>query len=163
MPFFILFIVIPLSELFVFVTVSGEIGLGSALLISLITAILGGAVVRYQGMQTIRSAHEAMQHGEIPSKELFDGLCLVAAGATLITPGFITDALGFALLVPAFRTALRNKLINSGKFKMEGFGTEYSEYSEYYDSSNAQRPIDPTVIDVEYETVEEKDEKDNAA
>jgi len=157
MPFFVLFILIPFSELMVFITVSGEIGLGYALLISLVTAILGGAVVRYQGIQTMRTAHEELQRGGLPSKELFDGICLIAAGATLITPGFITDILGFLLLVPAFRSTMRKKLIQSGKFQMSSFNTEH------YEASDNQRPIDPTIIEAEYETLDEKDEKDDAA
>ncbi len=160
MPFFIIFILIPLSELFVFASISGEIGLGYALLISLITAILGGAVVKYQGMQTLRAAHETLQRGELPSKELFDGLCLVAAGATLITPGFITDALGFALLIPAFRTIIRNKIIQSGKFQVSEFNTTY--YETNYETNDNQRPLDPTVIEAEFETLNDSDENDSS-
>ena len=73
MPFFILFIIIPFSELMVFMSVSDKIGLGTALLISLFTAILGGAIVKYQGIKTMSAAHDSMQKGHIPSKELFDG------------------------------------------------------------------------------------------
>ncbi len=152
MPFFIIFILIPISELFVFMSVSEEIGLGMALLMCLFSAILGGAIVKYQGLMTMSSAHESMRRGALPSKELFDGLCIVAAGATLITPGFITDALGFALLVPMFRDAIRNKLVQSGKFQTTGFGTEYSEFQDPH------RQADPTIIEAEYETIDEKDD-----
>jgi len=149
MPFFILFIMTPLAEIIVFMNVSDVIGLGTALIMALLTAILGGTIVRYQGIQTIMAAQGNMRRGVLPSRELFDGLCLVAAGATLITPGFITDALGFALLIPSLRGMLLQKLIRSGKFEMSGFQNN--------DPSNAQYHYqDPDIIDAEYETLDEK-------
>jgi len=152
MPFFIIFILIPISELMVFVSVSDKIGLGTALLMSLFTAILGGAIVKYQGIMTLGSANDSMRRGVLPSKELFDGLCIVAAGATLITPGFLTDAIGFALLIPAFRNIVRNKLVESGKFKTASFGAEYADFQD------PRQQADPTIIEAEYETVDDKDD-----
>lgn len=146
MPFIIIFVLIPFSEIMVFMSVSDKIGLGTALLMALLTAILGGFVVRYQGIHTMMTAQKSLQVGQIPSKELFDGLCLVAAGATLITPGFITDALGFALLIPLVRDYLRKKLSASAKFETMSFG-----------ATDMHPPNDPNVIDVEYETIDEQD------
>lgn len=151
MPFIIIFIMIPLAEVMVFMAVSDKIGLGMALLMALFTAILGGFVVKYQGIQTMFNAQKSLQHGELPSKELFDGLCLVAAGATLITPGFITDAIGFSLLIPSFRDTLRQRLSKSQRFQT-------SEFHARHDGFNTRHnPRDPNVIDVEYETIEDDD------
>ena len=158
MPFFVLFILIPISELMVFVSVSDEIGLGTALLISLLTAIIGGAIVKYQGIQTMSAANQSLQKGHVPSKEMFDGFCLIAAGATLITPGFITDALGCALLIPAFRNLLRNKMVQSGKFQATGFS---AEYGEFHDGNPHARPADPTIIEAEYETLDDDNNTKN--
>ena len=141
MPFIIIFVLIPLAEIMVFISVSDKIGLGTALLIALLTAILGGIIVRYQGIHTIINAQLSMQKGALPTKELFDGLCLVAAGATLITPGFITDAIGFALLIPRVRDFIRKKLAASAKFQSMDFEVQ----------------SDPDVIDVEYETMDDQD------
>lgn len=151
MPFLIIFVLIPLSEVIVFMQVSEEIGLGTALLMALFTAILGGAIVKYQGLHTMMSAQETMRHGGMPAKELFDGLCIVAAGATLITPGFITDIIGFLLLVPFVRNILREKISKSARFSRADFNTEYTEFhsAKSYHSSR-----DPDVIDVEYETID---------
>ncbi len=146
MPFFIIFIIVPLAEIIVFISVSDKIGLGMALFMALFTAILGGFIVKYQGIQTIMMAQKSLQQGNIPSKELFDGLCIVASGATLITPGFITDIIGFALLVPTIRNFLRHKLASSGKFQTTGF-----QYEQRQDSD---------IIDVEYETIKEEEEKE---
>jgi len=155
MPFFILFVLIPLAEIMVFVMVSGKIGLGTALLFALFTAVLGGALVRFQGLHTLMSAQSSLQSGGLPTKELFDGLCIVAAGATLITPGFITDILGFALLVPALRDILRRKLAGSGKFQSASFNTEF------HDNQQQQRPNDPDIIDVDFETLDDSTNNKN--
>ena len=154
MPFFVIFIIIPLAEIIVFVSVSDVIGLGTALIMALMTALLGGAIVRYQGIQAMMSAQENLRQGILPSRELFDGLCLVAAGATLITPGFITDAIGFSLLIPAFRDFLLEKLIHSGRFDVSDFGNTKGDHRAYHD---------PSVIDAEYETLDEDANKDNGA
>ncbi len=148
MPFIIIFVLIPFSEIMVFMSVSDKIGLGTALLMALFTAVLGGFIVKYQGIHTMMTAQSSIQKGQIPSKELFDGLCLVAAGATLITPGFITDALGFSLLMPPVRDYLRTKLSKNAKFQTMGFDTTQSPN---------HRSHDPNVIDVEYETIDEND------
>lgn len=151
MPFFAIFVLIPLAEIIVFFAVSDEIGIGTALLLALFTAVLGGAIVRHQGLKTLMTAQEAIAHGEMPSKQLFDGLCLVASGATLITPGFITDTIGFLLLIPAFRDWLRQKAGNMTHFQSTTFSSSYSDYQDPH------RPHDPNVIDVEYETVKEEE------
>lgn len=156
MPFLILFVLIPLAEIFVFLKMSGLIGLGTSLLIALGTAILGGFLVKYQGLRTMVSAQNTLRGGQLPSKDLFDGLCIVAAGATLITPGFITDALGFSLLVPKIRDILRRKLKASAVFKATGFN---AEYTEFHDNKNYHKPNDPNVIDVEYETIKDTSDK----
>ncbi len=156
MPFFILFVLIPLAEIFVFMKMSAVIGLGTSLLMALGTAILGGALVRHQGLQTMMNAQNSMNKGQIPSKDLFDGLCIVAAGATLITPGFITDFLGFSLLVPQVRDILRKKLKTSAHFSAQSFS---SQHTEFHDNKRYHRPSDPDVIDVEYETIDEKSDK----
>ncbi|MGB4107528.1 MAG: FxsA family protein [Alphaproteobacteria bacterium] len=107
MPFYLLFIVFPLAELWVFVEACGEIGFLSALALLILAAVIGGSVVRYQGFQTILAMHDAFDRGRVPAGELFDGFCIVAAGVLLIFPGFISDALAVALLVPRVRTLLR--------------------------------------------------------
>lgn len=155
MPFFILFILIPLAELYVFGAVGGRIGLFNALSLALLTAIIGGAIVRHQGLQTLKDVQTAMNQGKIPMGELFDGICLIAAGATLITPGFITDTIGFLLLVPAIRRGLRHIIATHTTWAVHGSQTSYKgQYGEHPRTYH-----DKTVIDVEYEELD--DEQDN--
>ncbi len=170
MPFFLIFIIIPLAEIIVFMGVSDVIGLGTALIMALLTAILGGLIVRYQGTKTLAAAQSSLRRGILPSKELFDGLCLIAAGATLITPGFITDALGFILLVPPLRELLRQKLLNSGKFEISGFDARHEHVDiRGFGSTHHEQYTDPRgsqgagIIDAEYETVDESKSKDKDA
>ncbi len=108
MPFFILFFIIPIAEVFVFLKAGQYIGVLETLLLCVLTAMVGGALVRHQGLGTLFRARREMNDGRLPVSELFDGLCLVAAGAMLITPGFVTDMIGFSLLVPPVRGLLRH-------------------------------------------------------
>lgn len=108
MPFILIFVLIPFAELATFAMVSEHIGIWTTLTIAFLTAILGGMLVKYQGFHTILSMRGALDRGEMPLNEIFDGFCLVAAGALLITPGFITDTIGFALLFPPVRALLRH-------------------------------------------------------
>jgi len=146
MPFLIIFVVIPLVELGIFAAVSEHIGLWSALFFALFTAVLGGFIVRLQGMQTIVSMRSGMGQGRMPTREIFDGFCLVAAGALLITPGFLTDAIGFSLLVPPFRDVLRKNLKKNTKFAMGGTvsGSGFER----------RRPNDPNIIEGEFENLD---------
>lgn len=152
MPLFVIFIIIPLAEIIIFMSVSDIIGLGSALIMALLTAILGGAIVRHQGIQAIISAQNNLERGAVPSREIFDGICLVAAGATLITPGFITDAIGFLLLIPGLRGMIFEKLINGRHFRFSGFGASNNTTDDKYSNTNSSSS---GVIDVEYETIDE--------
>lgn len=150
MPFFVIFIGIPLIELVIFLQVSRFIGLGTALLLCLGTAIGGGILVRHQGIQTLMSAIKTLNSGEMPSKELFDGLCIVAAGAMLITPGFLSDFIGFLLLIPLVRKGLRRWISNSMHIENIYFHSQTDGEPQQYKSQT-------DVIEGEYETLEDKD------
>ncbi len=108
-----LFIIVPIVELVLLFTVGARIGLWPTLGIILATAVLGAALTRSQGAKTVARAQAAAASGELPHAEVLDGLMIVIAGAVLLTPGFLTDALGFALLVPPVRAALRRRLVRS--------------------------------------------------
>jgi len=157
MPFFLIFVLIPFTEIFVFMTVGVKIGLLNTLLLALFTAVLGGGIARHQGLETLFKAQKSMRAGSMPTKELFDGLCLVAAGALLITPGFVTDTIGFLLLIPPVRDALRVKVgehLQTSGADMSGAYTSrgYSSHQEFHIH-------DPSAIEGEYEDLDKDDEK----
>ena len=103
-------IAVPLMEIAVFIQIGGWIGLVPTLATVVVTALIGTALLRHQGLSTLMKARESLALGRFPVSEVFDGLCLVFAGALLLTPGVVTDAVGFLLFVPALRALLRQWL-----------------------------------------------------
>lgn len=108
MPILILalFIGVPLIEILLFIEVGGLIGAWPTIGLVVLTAVIGTALLRRQGLATLARAQAEMDAERLPVRELFDGVCLLFGGALLLTPGFLTDALGFALLVPPLRAIL---------------------------------------------------------
>jgi UPF0716 protein FxsA len=109
MPFLILlglFVLVPIAEISVLISVGSSIGAVNTILFVIFTAILGAYLVRQQGFATLQAYQAKVQSGQIPAGEIAEGIALLFAGAVLLTPGFITDALGFCLLIPPMRRAI---------------------------------------------------------
>jgi UPF0716 protein FxsA len=104
---FLALIGVPIAEIAVFIELGGLIGLWPTLTLIIVTALLGTVLLRHQGLRTLRKAQESLARSEVPVKEAMDGIMLLVAGAFLLTPGFITDAVGALLLCPPVRTCLR--------------------------------------------------------
>lgn len=103
MPFFAIFALVALIEMATFFWVESRIGLGWALGLALLTAIIGSTLVRRAGMAVLGAIRTKWSEGRLPGRELTHGAAILVSGAFLISPGFITDTLGFLLLVPAIR------------------------------------------------------------
>ena len=103
----LLFTVVPLIELFLLVKLGTMIGIGATVLIVICTGILGAWLARWQGLGVLRRLTEDLNKGRLPADALIDGLLILIAGAVLLTPGLITDAFGFLLLVPQGRAVVR--------------------------------------------------------
>ena len=97
------FIIVPVVEIAVIIKVGGILGVWPTVGLIVLTAAAGTAMVRAQGFQILARAQETLGRGQFPAEELFDGLSLMVAGILLLTPGFVTDALGLVLLVPPVR------------------------------------------------------------
>ena len=97
------FIAVPMVEIALFIKVGGLIGLGWTLAVVLLTAVLGTWLVKMQGRQALENIQRSFSELSDPSAPLADGAMILVSGALLLTPGFFTDAVGFALLTPAFR------------------------------------------------------------
>ena len=106
----ILFILVPLAELYLFITLGGELGFPPTLAIIVVTAILGAALTKSQGIRAMQKLQKATGEGRLPAREAFDGIMILLAGAVLITPGFLTDAVGFLLLIPPVRALVAGYL-----------------------------------------------------
>jgi len=105
-----LFIGVPLLEIAVFIQVGGLIGLWPTLGLVILTAMAGTWHLRAQGLATLERARRQLDRGVLPTRELFDGLCLLVSGALLLTPGFVTDAAGLLLFLAPVRDWLRGVL-----------------------------------------------------
>jgi len=106
-----LLIALPLVEVAGFVLVGRALGLWPTLALTVLSAVLGLLLVRAQGAGVLRRAMAALERGEPPVRELFDGLLLGLAGALLVLPGFVSDAAGLLLLAPPFRTWLMRLIV----------------------------------------------------
>lgn len=106
-----LLIALPLVEVAGFVLMGRALGLWPTLALTVLSAAVGLAQVRAQGAGVLRRAMAALERGEPPVRELFDGILLALAGALLVLPGFVSDAAGLLLLVPPFRAWLMRLIV----------------------------------------------------
>lgn len=124
----LIFVGVPVLEIAVFIQAGDIFGLWPTLAAIVATAIIGGALIRAQGLATVTRARQSLDRGQAPVREVFTGICLLLAGALLLTPGFLTDSVGFLLLVPPFRQVLGawllNILMQGGKGRMWVNGEE---------------------------------------
>ena len=103
---FLIFIAVPIVEIYLLLEVGGVIGAIPTIGLVVLTAATGAALVRAQGFSTIMQVRRSMEAGEVPAVAIIEGIFLLVAGALLLTPGFLTDAVGFGCLVPPLRRAL---------------------------------------------------------
>ena len=138
---------VPIVEIAVFIEVGGRLGLWPTLATVILTAMAGTALLRQQGLATLQRVRESLEANRFPMAEVFDGLCLLVAGALLLTPGFVTDAAGLLLFVPAVRVAVRQAfgryLVASGRLDV------WTEKPGPFASGGG----DDTVIDGEFHEV----------
>jgi len=147
------FILVPIVEISVFIEVGGRIGMWSTIGIVILTAVIGTAMLRQQGLSVLFRIQENLQANRMPVQELFDGVCLVIAGALLLTPGFVTDAIGFALFVPPFRRWLAGEI---GKRVMARAEVHYTHQTYSTGPGPRPQPGGP-VIDGEFRDVTDED------
>lgn len=144
--FLLLFVGIPLIELYFMIEVGARIGAFPTISLVLFTAALGGWLVRMQGFSTALRVRAAMERGEIPAIEMMEGALLLVAGISLLLPGFVTDALGFLCLVPGVRQSLVLWFLRRGNILWQAPPRQ-----------PPSTPPDHRVIDAEYRH-EDKDE-----
>jgi UPF0716 protein FxsA len=133
--FFLLFLLVPLIELYVLIEVGSEIGALPTILLTILTAIVGAALMRHQGVATLQKAQNSLAQGQVPATEMMEGMLIFLGGLFLLIPGLITDALGFLLLIPPIRHALANKIIAQrqaeyARYKGQVYEAEWTEQTE---------------------------------
>lgn len=128
----LLFIFVPIIEIGLFIQVGGYLGLWPTIALVLITAFVGASLVRSQGIQTLMSVQHRLQQGELPAQQIFEGVMLAVAGVLLLTPGFMTDALGMLVLLPAPRAAIAKYLMSKMVVKSVGGGFHGSFHGDQF-------------------------------
>lgn len=141
----IAFIVVPVAEIALLIRVGAAIGAGTTVLIVIFTAILGAYLVRQQGFATINAVQNEINQGRMPALQMAEGVALLFAGAVLLTPGFFTDALGFALLTPPIRRSVIKWFIANSNFRVQ---TAYRGSSQ--NPATRQSKTSESVIEGEY-------------
>jgi len=107
------FIVLPILEMYVLIKVGGNLGALNTVLLVLLTALIGVALLRVQGFRTLMNAKNKLGMAQLPAEEMITGIFLAIGGALLLTPGFITDIFGFLCLVPLTRRILLKVFLNN--------------------------------------------------
>lgn len=136
MPFALvpfLLLIIPIVEIGTFIAIGGQIGIALTLLMILVTAIIGSILLRVQGLSLIQEIQSKVATGQVPGRALGDGAMILVAGILLLTPGFVTDTIGFLLFVPFIRTAIWGFL--ASRIQVAGAGV---------DPFSQQRSSEPT-------------------
>ncbi len=128
----LLFTIVPFVELIVLIEVGKRIGTMATLAIIILTGVLGASLARVQGFLVFARIRDDLNMGKLPGDSLLDGLLILIGAIVLLTPGFITDILGFLLLFPVTRVLLRNPLQQYFRRKISGSQQFYSSSDEFY-------------------------------
>ncbi|WP_440054256.1 FxsA family protein [Pseudoalteromonas sp. T1lg65] len=116
---FILFVAVPVIEIALLIQVSDVIGGFATIALVIATAILGAKLVKQQGLGAYVNVQQQMAAGQMPAQDLFTGLCVIIAGVFLMTPGIMTDAIGFLLLTPVVRKKLAKALLKHASVRVQ--------------------------------------------
>lgn len=121
----LVFLVVPFIELFVLIQVAHVLGAVPTILLLIAVSAVGAWLVKREGLGVVRRAQEQIRRGEVPGRELVDGVLIVVAGALMLSPGFFTDVFGIALLLPPVRRVLRSvaaaRLARRAALRLERF------------------------------------------
>jgi UPF0716 protein FxsA len=112
----LLIIAVPVVELYVLIKIGAVIGALPTLGLIILTAIMGAALLRQQGLVTLHRFRTALDEGYLPAMEIVEGVALLIGGVLLLTPGFVTDAVGFLLLLPITRKAMLKAAVKRSRF-----------------------------------------------
>lgn len=108
---FLLFVIVPIAELYLLLAVGSRIGFFATLATVLLTAAVGSRCVRQQGLSILMRLRQQVERGTLPGRALVEGMLVAVSGILLVTPGFLTDGAGILLLIPRFRQLVAHRLI----------------------------------------------------
>ena len=143
------FIFVPFAEMLLLFEVADKLGGLSTLTLVILTAVIGVQILKRQGLSTLTRANQRLRSGELPAREIVEGMLLAGAGAMLLTPGFLTDSIGFAVLFGPLRQRIAGKIIQSGAIKAFGTG-QSAGFSAWSSPSNTEKPDFGNIYEGEY-------------
>lgn len=146
---FLMFTLLPAMELYILIHLSQKMGGLLVVAIIISTGVIGAALAKQQGIQALKKIQESMGNFQIPAEEVLSGFLILAAGIFLVTPGFMTDAFGFSLLIPPFRLLISKGLMKifKSRVKVQGFSNPTATPSQKPSPQQREFP-DDDVIDV---------------
>ncbi|MEM9797624.1 MAG: FxsA family protein [Pseudomonadota bacterium] len=140
---FAVFVIVPILEIALFIQVGGWLGLWPTLAIVILTAALGTVLVRRQGLAELRRLQSSLDRLSDPTRSLAHGAMILASGLLLLTPGFFTDGVGFALLVPGVRDAIMRYVrarVDVQGFRVGGAATRPAEQDAPIEGEYVEMP-----------------------
>ncbi|MDA7438543.1 FxsA family protein [Candidatus Pseudothioglobus singularis] len=140
---FPIFVVVTLAEIYVLVSVGQAIGGLSTVLLVVITAFIGSSLLRQQGWSTMAKAQQSMSEGRTPAMEMMEGVVILVSGILLLTPGFLTDALGLLGLMPWSRSYFINHFLEKNAERV--FKQRNSVFIKRTNSSEKKSNKDDTI------------------
>lgn len=151
----LLFTIVPLVELWLLIRIGQATSASATILLIIATGVIGAALARFEGMRTWRQVQAALHRGEVPTDAMIGGVLIFVAGLVLVTPGVITDAIGFLFLIPPIRLWvarwLKRRFAGRTTFSFGGF-------------SNVASPGGPDdMIDVEFRDVTHQHQRDESS
>ena len=142
---FLLFVAVPIGELALLIKIGDILGLPMTVAIVIVTGMVGASLARWQGLLVMRKLRTELNAGRMPAGPMFEGVLLLIAGAFLITPGVITDVVGFLLLIPPFRWLVAAILKKWATGKINVIQTQAQTQAP----GEAQPPNQPRIIEAE--------------
>jgi UPF0716 protein FxsA len=141
---FLLFAILPIVEIAILINVGEQIGGWYTVAIVIVTAFAGAHLVRQQGLSTLMQAQQKMQAGAMPGQEMAEGLLLVIAGVLLVTPGFVTDGIGFLLSLPMTRPLIAKGLVKHLSIKVvnPSFNGNFAQHQQPHSTGRSDEIIE---------------------
>ena len=144
----LLFILMPILEMWLLITIGSYIGALSTILLVMLTALIGIGMLREQGVSTLWRGREKLHQGKVPAQEIMEGIVLAVSGALLLTPGFVTDAIGLMGLLPFLRIYLVKGILQKVTF-FNASAQPFSNQPFGFDTENNGNTIDGEAWDSE--------------
>lgn len=154
---FLIFVITPVVEMWLLITVGNHLGALPTIGLVLLTAFIGINLLRAQGFETLWRGRRKFEEGQLPAQEIAEGIILAVCGALLLTPGFVTDVIGFAGLVPPIRKKIAQLVLSRTVVTSVTSGEQFTGHSGGF--YNSGENSDPRGNTFEGESWEEQDKR----